>query len=50
MLAGTAARLDFVIARSDSDVAIPMIVRTFPEFAASLSLLAMTATGLPTLR
>jgi hypothetical protein len=31
-----------VIARSDSDAATPLIVRTFQGLAASLSLLAMT--------
>jgi hypothetical protein len=31
-----------VIARSESDAATPLIVRTFQEVAASLSLLAMT--------
>jgi hypothetical protein len=33
----------FVIARSGSDAAIPMIVRTFQGLAASRLLLAMTA-------
>ena len=50
MTAGVAARVrlslpPFVIARSDSDAATPIIVRTFQGVAESLSLLAMPAKG-----